>query len=473
MKTIKTYVLDTSVLIHNPNSLEAFEDNQVRIPIEVIHEIDKLKTEPNERGRSARSVQRKLLAIFGTNDLTKPAKTSGGGNIAVVLGEIPSTKDKNEDKLIQGLGKIDQNDHFIIATAYRLKKTKKDQIILVSKDMGMILKARAIGLEAEDYKHDKPEVIPNGTDMVLPVKQNEIQAFASCGEILLPALAQKQKTKINQYLILGEKGIPARHKGEGKFVKLFGQKGIDIPQGTHIRPLNLGQEYLLDALLNPSIALVTVRGPAGTGKTLLSLAAALMLKSQKAFNQILITKPIISMGKDIGALPGTLEEKMKPWLQPYSDALDFLFRTNHNGNGPQQKPQSPRKNKPIQKGGWQNQPRVPHFQKPYDQMIEDGSLQIEALSFIRGRSIPNAFFILDETQNLTPAEIKTVLTRIGKGSKIILLGDEDQIDNPYLDRLSNGLTYVRTRMDNIKQAAHIHLTKGERSEIANLAAQKL
>ena len=278
--------------------------------------------------------------------------------------------------------------------------------------------------------------------------------------------------------------MPARYYGDGLARRLKLPDFMKAPGGIPIRARNLEQQFLIDALLDDSIHMLTCFGKAGTGKTLLSIAGALhqVCDDSSRYDGVSISRPVIAVGKDIGFLPGTLEEKMKPWLQPYYDALEVLI--------PSKPPKDPQfaskkvskkkhKNRDAQSGGVIHAPApLPHglggiVAKPYERLLKSGLVEIEALAFIRGRSIARRFFILDEAQQLTPHEVKTVITRISEGSKIVLIGDPAQIDNPYVDSRSNGLVYCHNRMRGQAVAAHVKLTKGERSKLAELAADLL
>jgi PhoH-like ATPase len=259
-------------------------------------------------------------------------------------------------------------------------------------------------------------------------------------------------------LCSGEKQtIPARLQFDGNFVRLNIPEVLKIPDGQTLKPLNLGQRCLIDALLNPDISLVTCYGHAGTGKTLVAVAAGLHEMFNRRYNGITVSRPVVSMGDQLGFLPGSLDEKMRPWLQPIHDALDLLMRPNVP-LGPKRKQQKPATNGLAAK-------------KPYEILMEQGILEIEALCYIRGRSIPNRFFILDEAQQLTPQEAKTIVTRMSRDSKLVLVGDPAQIDNPYVDSRSNGLVYTRNRLKGQPFTAHVALNRGERSELAEAGAQ--
>jgi len=332
--------------------------------------------------------------------------------------------------------------------------------VLVTKDLNMQLKARAGGIQVQDYLNDKVDEkeLEIKDKSRVEVNSNELQKFASAGFIELPE-ERFQGVVTNQYVLLsaGEKStIPGRLDADGTFRKLMIPDALRIPDGNHLKPLNLGQKCLIDALLNPEISLITCFGQAGTGKTLVAIAAGLSEVFKNNYKGLVISRPVITMGNDLGFLPGTIDEKMRPWLQPIYDALDLLMTPN--AQGPKRKQQK------QQKEGEQGQ-------KPYDKYIQQGVIEIEALAYIRGRSIPNRFFVLDEAQQLTPQEAKTVVSRMSEGSKLIMVGDPAQIDNPYVDRRSNGLVYTRNKLKGQEFVAHVDLTKGERSPLAEAAAQ--
>jgi len=329
----------------------------------------------------------------------------------------------------------------------------------VTKDLNMQLKARSAGIVVQDYLYDKveaKEVQPKGHPRV-EIEANALQKFASNGFITLEEERYKG-IHTNQYVLLeaGPKStMPARLDADGSFHTLQVPSALRIPDGNHLKPLNLEQKCLIDALLNPEISLVTCYGQAGTGKTLVAIAAGLHQMFKNQYKGLVISRPIIAMGKELGFLPGSLDEKMAPWLQPIYDALDLLMTPVNQGS--RRKQQKQKASGPVT--------------KPYEKFIQEGLIEIEALAYIRGRSIPNRFFVLDEAQQLSPAEAKTVVTRISEGSKLIMVGDPAQIDNPYVDSRSNGLVYTRNKLRGQDFVAHVNLTKGERSPLAEAAAQ--
>jgi len=462
--TAKNFVLDTNVLLHDPGCLSRFAEHHICIPVDVLAELDKFKGEQSERGANARRVHRELTEIFSNGQtVTRGVPTEGGGTIRLVIYD-PEFCEKNSKRLGQFLRVFPDRelvDHRILATTVLLMEHNEAPVILVTKDLNMQLKARAVGIDCEDYLNDKVDVseISSYEMRRVEVDGMEMQRFASSGELVVDHPRRKEIV-LNQYVLLqaGEKQtMPARLDANGRFVRLQIPEVLRIPDGHHLKPLNLGQKCLIDALLNPEISLVTCYGQAGTGKTLVAVAAGLHEMFNRRYNGLTISRPVISMGDQLGFLPGSLDDKMKPWLQPIYDALDLLMQPRT--------PQGPRRKQQKKESV------VEATSRPYDELIERGIIEIEALCYIRGRSIPKRFFILDEAQQLTPQEAKTVVTRMSQGSKLVLVGDPEQIDNPYVDSRSNGLVFTRNRLKGQPFAAHIALSRGERSPLAEAGAQ--
>ncbi len=491
--TIKTYVLDTNVLLHDPQSLFKFEENNLAIPVEVLEELDAIKSEQStERGRNARRVHRLLQEMLpDSRSMHEGVKLPSGGTLSVIINRYLVENNWSSpamQRLRAVLSDFTKKDNRIIASALFVQETFPPPTILVTKDVNVQLKARAVGLEAEDYLNDKvPEASDEDSYPTLALDVYEMQRFCSEGAFeLAPELAQK--LSLNEYVLLMTpegKTMPGRHLGRGVVRRLRFPEFVKAPGGIPIRPRNLEQQFFLDALMDESLSLVTCFGKAGTGKTLLSTAAALyqICDESSRYDGLSISRPVIALGKDIGLLPGSLEEKMRPWLQPYHDALEVLMPSK-----PPKEPQfvskkvGKKKKKhddslhqilsPAPNGNGNGGGVLPPM-KPYERLIKNGIVEIEALAFIRGRSIARRFFILDEAQQLTPHEVKTVITRISEGSKIVLIGDPAQIDNPYVDARSNGLVYCHNRMKGQALHAHVKLSKGERSKLAELAADLL
>jgi len=469
---VKTFVLDTNVLLHDPACVERFAEHDVCIPVDVLSELDRFKNEMSERGANAREVHRALMKLFqaGGASVTEGVPTPGGGSVRVVI------YDPDQAQRVPGLRQfmrifpaLDKTDHRILACTLWLREKLDGPVVLVSKDLNMQLKARAISIDCEDYLHDKvePREVANYDIVRIEVTPHELQRYASSGRLAMPA-ERTRRLVVNEYVLLvaGEKAtMPARLGAAGEFVRLHVPECIRLMSGRAIKPMNLGQQCLLDALLSPEITLVTCYGQAGTGKTLLAVAAALHQVLARDYAGLTVSRPIVAMGQTVGFLPGTLQDKMRPWLQPIYDALDLLLRPVDDRQGPARKKNRFTADAPTGVAG------VPLT--PYDPLIQQGVLEIEALCYIRGRSIPDRFFILDEAQQLTPLEAKTVVTRMSRGSKLALVGDPGQIDNPYVDSRSNGLVYTRQRMRGQSFAAHIPLVKGERSPLAEAGARLL
>jgi len=437
---LKNYILDTNVLLHDPNSLLSFVDNHVLIPIEVIEEIDRFKRESSDLGQNARTVSRMLDGFRGTGSLSEGVKLPNGGKLKIAF--YKNGHSGNGDIAFNG----NTVDNRILSLAASIQKTQpKNPTILVSKDINLRIKADALGLQAEDYETDRVFITDLYTGMMeIAVSPAKIAEFRAKSEL---ALDTGKKYFPNEYCTLTDesntkKAALAKVDATGtKLVPI-----IDCRDGIWgIKPRNREQHFALDALLDDRIKLVTLMGKAGTGKTLLAMAAGLKrVVNDREFRRLVVARPTISMGKELGFLPGSLEEKLAPWMQPIHDALEMLSDLN-----------------------------MGHDHRRSGDLMRSGAIVVEALSYIRGRSIANQFMIIDEAQNLTPLEVKTIVTRVGNGTKIVFTGDPYQIDNPYVDSSSNGFNYVVSKFRDQPIAAHIELQKGERSELAELAANIL
>jgi PhoH-like ATPase len=437
---MKNFVLDTNVLLHDPNAIFKFKDNQVVIPIYVIEEIDMFKKEQSERGRNARMIGRLLDEVRADGNLANGVALKTGGVLQVGF---------TERVLPQHLMNNHTQDNRILALAIDVKeKNPEAKTILVTKDINLRIRADVIGLTVEDYdpgEVDIDELYSGYTEITLD--QAQMSAFYQAGS----ANIETGEYYPNQYAMLRDAsggqstalGRINKTMGRVEQIRKFKQDGV-----WGIRPRNKEQHFALDILLDDSIKLVTLVGRAGTGKTLIAIAAGLhKTLEEKVYHKMLVARPVFPMGKDIGYLPGTLEEKLNPWMQPIFDNVEFLLG--------------------LQKGDRQNNRRG------YHELIDLGVLQIEPLTYIRGRSIPHQWMIVDEAQNLTPHEVKTIVTRAGEGTKIIFTGDPYQIDHPYIDAANNGLTYLVNKFKEHKLGGHLTLIKGERSELAELAANIL
>ena len=436
----KNYILDTNVLLHDPDSLLSFEENHVLLPIEVIEEIDRFKRESTELGQNARTVSRMLDGFRGAGRLSEGVALPNGGELRIVFQKNGSSK--NGHKVFA----TDSVDNRILSTACDIKALRpKSQTVLVTKDINLRIKADALGLLAEDYENDRVLIKDLYTGMrELMVSADKVAYFRTNGELELNGGKQYFP---NEYYTLIEETNPKRTalaKVDATATRLV--PIIDCREGVWgIKPRNREQHFGFDALLDDKVKLVTLMGKAGTGKTLLAMAAGLKRTvMDREFRRLVVARPTISMGKELGFLPGSLEEKLAPWMQPIHDALEMLGDLN-----------------------------MGHEHRRSGDLMRSGSIVVEALSYIRGRSIANQFMIIDEAQNLTPLEAKTIITRVGHGTKIVFTGDPYQIDNPYVDSSSNGFNYVVSRFRAEAIAAHIEFQKGERSELAELAANIL
>ena len=439
----KAFILDTNVLLFDPQALFKFGNNDIVIPIVVIEEIDRFKREMSENGRHARLFSRLIDEMRADGELSHGVKLPNGGGLLMVMlgGYQPLPADLPMDKA----------DNRILATAMSLKKDHpKRPIVFVTKDINLRIKADALGITAEDYEPSnvEPDQLYSGT-LTVSVDARLIDDFYQNKRIAYKEV--NQTLKPNQYMILKDSTNP-NHTAMGRYSKeldcivpIF--KPVEGLWG--IFPKNAEQAFAIDALLNDDIKLVSLVGKAGTGKTLLAIAAGLVKTvDEGVYHRLLVSRPVFPLGKDIGFLPGDIEEKLNPWMQPIYDNIDFLFGTT-----------SAKGRRGAGKG--------------CQELMNQGLLQIEPLTYIRGRSIPQQYLIVDESQNLTPHEIKTIVTRAGDDTKIVLTGDSYQIDNPYVDSANNGLVYLVDRFKEEAISAHITMTKGERSKLSELASNLL
>ncbi|HUH02840.1 MAG TPA: PhoH family protein [Kofleriaceae bacterium] len=433
----KNYVFDTNVLLHDPRAIYVFEDNNIIIPIYVLEEIDNFKKEMSELGRNARQIARQLDADRAKGKLSDGVLTEKGGLIRVALGgglEVSAgASSRKMDDLILGVALEVRDSDTNVPT------------ILVTKDVNMRIRGDAMGLQTVDYEPEQISVdeLYEGAKEIA-VGGEVIDQFYADGSMALEA-----DMYANEYVLLRDEentnhsALARYDKEQDKVVPIR-----KLREGVWgIRPRNKEQHYALDLLLNDDIKLVTLVGKAGTGKTLLALAAGLQKTTEdQTFQKLLVSRPIFPLGRDIGYLPGDIEEKLNPWMQPIYDNLELLLGLS----------------KADKTNG-----------RSYAELVDLGFVEIEPLTYIRGRSLPNVFMIVDEAQNLTPHEVKTIITRAGEGTKIILTGDPYQIDQPYIDSTNNGLTIVAERFKKEALAGHVTLTKGERSALAELATHIL
>lgn len=442
-KKKKTFVLDTNVILHDYSSIYNFEDNDIVIPIVVLEELDKFKRGNDQINFHAREFARELDQISEGDFFRKGAALGKGkGRLFIQTGVPFSLKMKESFS-------EDIPDHRILAIAEFVTEQKKgEKVILVTKDMNLRVKARSLDILAEDYKTDQVKNLDTSLNKSVITKENFSQELIAqlyeSGDNGIPVekFFPKETIKGNNYYILnsGVNSVLACYDPGRRVVRK-----VEKLNTFGIYPKNAEQAFALEALMNPNVSLVALSGKAGTGKTLLALAAA--LQQNKAFEQIYLARPIVALSnKDLGFLPGDVNEKVTPYMQPLFDNLGVIKHryTMHS-----------QENRLI------------------DDMLKDERLVISALAYIRGRSLSNVFFIVDEAQNLTPHEVKTIITRAGEGVKMVFTGDIDQIDSPYLDRQSNGLSHLFDRMQGQDVFAHIHLEKGERSYLAEIASNLL
>ena len=437
----KTFILDTNVLLLDPLAINKFgADNKVFIPLTVIEELDRFKKDQNDLGRNARYFSRLIDGFRSQGSLFKGVKLENGGTLQVsITKEYTGTANS-------GL-KLDLNDNIILASALTLKESGEN-VVLITKDINLRLKSDAVNVHAEDYE-------------TTGVTEDELYSGQRVVQFDLEKIEEFEKERFlkieagdianlypNEYLVLADKNNPFK-KALGRF---HAKKGGLVPlikpkEGVWgIHPKNIEQQFAMDALLNNEINLVSLVGKAGTGKTLLAIAAGLECAITKQnYSRVLVSRPIVPMGKDLGFLPGDISEKLGPWMQPIFDNIDFLF-----GNQ-----------------------RARNEMTTWDELINQGLLHVEPLTYIRGRSLPQQFMIVDESQNLTPHELKTLITRAGEGTKIFLTGDPDHIDNAYLDSLNNVLVYTIDKLKGEEIVAHVKLSVGERSPLSEIASKLL
>ena len=439
MSRKKIYVLDTSVYLTNAECIYAFKNNDIHVPLKVFEEIDKHKKRQDAVGAQARKIIRIWDELRATGSLDKGVRIRKGLGIIKSISAAGITPEDLPCDLDTSIP-----DHLIIATALKAQRESTRKVVLVSRDINMRVIADAVGLVSEDFQNnqvvDTSENIFTGYTTVL-VDDQIIDRFYekqsvyldtpdlfSNQYVMLVSSANEKKTALGRYF---NSATPLRQLLTSK-QKVWG-----------IKPRNKEQQFLMDALMDPKIQIVTAIGKAGSGKTICAIAAGLeqtIDEMKQEYTRVIVSRPVQPLGKDIGFLPGTMEEKMSPWLMPIQDNLQFLM-----GND----------------------------KITLDIYMQKGTIEIEALTYIRGRSISNAFIIIDEAQNLTTHELKTIITRVGEGTKIVLTGDVEQIDNVYIDATSNGLTHAVEKFKKFELASHVTLMKGERSKVATFAAQNL
>jgi len=416
---VKNYVLDTNVLIHDPNAIFSFEDNNVIIPLPVLEELDKLKKESGSVGKNARDVIRKLDELRKKGNLQKGIHLENGGTLRVhvVKGNVDTPRFLHERYM----------DNWILAYTIDVKRKSNIPTFLVTKDINLRVKADSLGILAQDYLTDRSDIEKVHKGYVEMEDENLKKEILKNGKVEI-----QLDIPPNTYVDFG--GVYGKYRN-GELIRVFEKEAFGI------KPRNREQVFSMDSLLDDDIDLVTLVGVAGTGKTLLALACGLRKTlEERVYERIIVTRPTIPVGRDIGYLPGDIETKMKPWLQPVMDNLELIAKIKELN---------------------------------IKELKKRGTLEIEVLSYIRGRSIPDQYMIIDEAQNLTPHEVKTILTRVGEGTKVVLIGDPYQIDTPYLDMNTNGLVYVASKFIGDDRASTVFLLKGERSHLATRAAELL
>jgi len=434
----KNYVLDTNVLLHDPRAIFRFEDNDVIIPIFVIEEVDQFKREGTERGRNARTIARLLDDLRDKGgSLANGVPLASGGSLRVA---VPTERPKLPSTIDHAA-----MDAAILQTAFDAREQDGGKpTVFVTMDTNLRIRADALGMVAETYENMRVEAERLDTGIKeLDVDGRDIDAFFQEGRLPLSA----DDVHANLCILLRNRESPS-HTALGRYDATRREIiALRTPREgvVGVRPRNKEQSFAIDLLLDETVRIVTLVGKAGTGKTLLAIAAGLKKTIEDgAYTRMLVSRPVMPLGRDIGYLPGDVDEKLNPWMQPIFDNLEFLFSA-----------------------GSRRGPRA------YAELLESGQIQVEPLTYIRGRSLPQQFIIVDEAQNLTPHEVKTIITRSGDGTKIVLTGDPQQIDNPYVDSASNGLTIAADKFRGEKLAGHIVLAKGERSDLAEIAANLL
>lgn len=468
----KTFILDTNVLLSDSECLRSFQDNDVVLPLIVVEELDRFKDKQDDVGKHAREISRQLIELVKENRRDVKKGISLGKEYGVL--KILNQKDL-ESNVIISIPELDysKGDNKIVQFCLEYKqKFSEEKVILVTRDLLLRIKAISVGIECEDYKKLSKDIakisnMPASESefftgvKTFKVSKEELDKFYEEKNNIILTEEEEKGLYPNQFIVFESNETDA--KIAGRFLKPGKPlKFVSFQQSAwNIKNKNMEQAFLMDLLMDDSVSLVTVNSRSGAGKTLISLACALELTlTKRKYNKILITRNIQPLGKDIGALPGTTEEKLSPWIAPFKDNLEFLLNENIDDA--------------VAKGAVKSKKseNLKHSFGMQD-LFERGIIQIEATTFIRGRSIPKCIFLVDESQNLSLHEMKTILTRVGEGTKIVLLGDYNQIDSTYLNKFTNGLTIATEKFKNEEVAGHVTLVKGERSKLATIASDIL
>lgn len=434
----KKFILDTNVVLHDPLAANGFGAGDVIVPIYAVEEVDRFKREQSPRGRNARVFSRYL------DDLRAGGKLSEGVPLGEGRGRLRVAFVSQPGRLVDVAEADNRADNLILAVALQERDADPTrQVVFVTRDINLRIRADALGLEAVDYvdEHVDIEELYSGA-AELNVPGDQVDTLYQDGTIEYEGLLPHQCAVVRDEVNEGHSALARFDEPSKRLVAL--RRFKESVWG--IRPRNKEQHFALELLLNDDIKLVTLVGKAGTGKTLLAIAAGLQkVIEERKCQKLLVSRPIFPLGRDVGFLPGDIEQKLNPWMQPIYDNLELLLGVGHSDRN----------------------------ERSYREFLEMGYIEVEPLTYIRGRSIPNQFIIVDEAQNLTPHEVKTILTRVGDNTKIVLTGDPYQIDNPYIDSSNNGLSTVVERFKDVGLSGHMTLIKGERSELAELAANKL
>lgn len=459
--SVKNFVLDTNVLLHNPEALFLFQEHNVIIPLAVVEELDRFKRGNDDLARNARQCIRRLDALRKRGRLNEGVRWGDPRFDKTGMIRIEATDPERPSML-----EDDGADNRIIAVAYDLHK-RGENVVFITKDMNARIKSDALGVPTEDFEAQKVDAdrlyvgfitIDASSELINDMYDQRMLPMERLEPFLKTEEAGESYTReihANQFVVLRD----AQDESHSGLARRLADTEHLIPVTASRRPTfgvlarNTEQTMALDLLLDDDIKLVTLTGGPGAGKTLLALAAGMhKVFKEERYDKLLVARPIMPMGRDIGYLPGEKDEKLAAWMQPIFDNLEYLLST---------------------RGSFNQQAESRTVEQRLESLLADGRLVLEALTYIRGRSIPHVFMIVDEAQNLTPHEVKTIISRAGEGTKLVLTGDIEQIDNPYLDSSSNGMSYTVERMKGLGIAGHVTMRKSERSELASLAAERL